>query len=657
VSASRTWAHDVAIGALVLTAATWWGTHYARASGEAGRQPGVVAEVAEPAVLTACGYGLHFTESQPRALTRFLAHEDDRFSCDVLRSAPLSSRPLVQGAWLYLLLMTAGAWKLFGVSWSGLVPLCGFLFGLTSTAAYAIFRFGMGRVLAAAATFAFSVSTLNLLELLNIRDYARAPFMLALVAMALGIGLRRLTPRRLVALCGAYGALAGIGYGIRTDVIVQLPLLIMTVLFFVPGTSARDVRLKGAALVVAAATFLLAALPLFRHSAETGSNVWHFALIGFMPEYGDALGVENATYHWGVTGSDEAIQLAVADSTLRMHPDWPRPTLATREYEVATRSYYLEIARRFPADMLTRAMASIVRMPEVAFGWPMPPVRGHLEAFYAAREWTLGPLYGYGILFTGAALIGAALTRPRDGLFFAAVLAYVGSYPAIQFMHRHFFYLETITWMSVGFLASQLIRMIRTRQVFASDVPARTLVRHAIGIVAVTLTLLIVLAGVRAYQARHVRQTIAGYLRAPAHVLALDRSDRNGTHVAAVPALAAQSARLDWARMIRVDLNAAACSGATVTFRYDRTSPYRGLSLSSVLPSSSGAGTDRLVLFEPLYTGFESVEFQGARGECLRSISQVTGLDGEPVWLPLVLAPDWRSTPLYQTVRTRENIH
>jgi hypothetical protein len=169
--------------------------------------------------------------------------------------------------------------------------------------------------------------------------------------------------------------------------------------------------------------------------------------------------------------------------------------------------------------------------------------------------------------------------------------------------------------------------------------------------------LTLVLFGVRAYQARQVRQTIAGYLRAPADVLALDHRDRNGTHIAAVSAFAAQSARLDWARMIRVDLNAAACGGATVTFRYNRTSPYRGLSSISVLPFSSGTGTDRLVLFEPVYTGFESVEFEGARGGCFRSISQVTGLDREPVWLPLVLAPDWRSAPLYQTVGTRENIH
>jgi hypothetical protein len=110
--------------------------------------------------------------------------------------------------------------------------------------------------------------------------------------------------------------------------------------------------------------------------------------------------------------------------------------------------------------------------------------------------------------------------------------------------------------------------------------------------------------------------------------------------------------------LLRVDLNAAACSGAKVMFRYDSTSPYRGLASSIVLPASNGAaGTDRLVLFEPVYSGFSRVDFEEARGECLRSISSVTGLDQDPVWLPLVLPPDWRSRPLYQSLQTRANIH
>ncbi len=646
---------DALVVAIILVLAGWWGTRAYRTVTAKWGPGGFYQVYFEPAVMTACGYGFHVAADPPAALTRFVQMQDDHFDC---RSIPpgvtIRHEPLLQGSWLYLMLLVVVAWWIVGISWTGLAPLFGLMVGLTCAATYALFRQAMGRVAAVVCVLPFAVSTLHLLEMPALRDYARAPFMLALITLALAIGLRPHAPRQLVALCALYGALTGIGYGVRPDVIVQLPLIAITVIFFVPSAS---VRLKAAALAAAFVACWLVALPVLRATAQGGSNFWHVALIGLMPEYGTMLGVENATYHYGVSDSDEAIQVIVADSTRRLHPDRPRPALATYEYEVATRSHYLEIARRFPADMVTRAMASIVRMPEVAFGWPMPPVPGWLDWFYATRERALAPLYGYGIFVVGAALIGVALARPRDALFLAIVLAYVGSYPAIQFVHRHFFYLEVITWMSVGFLASRLYRMIRTRDRSPFDMPLRSLAQTAAGIVAAVVVSALVLISLRTYQARQMRQTIAGYLRAPADVLALERIDRNGLHIAAAPAFTTESARIDWARVLRVDLNADACRGARVTFRYNPTSPYRSLASSIVLPAAGGAGTDRLVLFEPVYSGFAWVDFEEARGECLRSISAVTGLDADPVWLPLVLPPDWRSQPLYQALHTRANIH
>jgi len=158
----------------------------------------------------------------------------------------------------------------------------------------------------------------------------------------------------------------------------------------------------------------------------------------------------------------------------------------------------------------------------------------------------------------------------------------------------------------------------------------------------------------RAFQAHQVHQTIGGNLRAPED--APDRTDRSDRHIAAMPALAAETARLDWARLLRVDLSAAACSGATVTFQCNRASRDRGLSSSTVLRATSGTGSDRFVQVEPAYTGFASVNFAHARGECLRPIGLVRDLD-DPVWLSLVLAPDWSAEPLYQTLQMRENIH
>ena len=44
--------------------------------------------------------------------------------------------------------MVAVAWMVLGISWSGLAPLFGVLYGLTTALAYANFRLIVGRVAA-----------------------------------------------------------------------------------------------------------------------------------------------------------------------------------------------------------------------------------------------------------------------------------------------------------------------------------------------------------------------------------------------------------------------------------------------------------------------------------------------------------------------------
>ena len=88
-------------------------------------------------------------------------------------------------------------WSLRGrVAWSALTPVFAFLYGLTVVLAYAIFRQGMGRVLSFACALALAVSTLHLNNLPPLRDYGKAPFVLALVLMAIRLVLPPVTTRR-----------------------------------------------------------------------------------------------------------------------------------------------------------------------------------------------------------------------------------------------------------------------------------------------------------------------------------------------------------------------------------------------------------------------------------------------------------------------------
>ena len=90
-----------------------------------------------------------------------------------------------------------------------------------------------------------------------------------------------------------------------------------------------------------------------------------------------------------------------------------------------------EFVRRFPADMVTRTLASISRMPEVPFGWPQPPLPGFHDRFYALRQPLLEPLYGLGLSITVASILVVLLARPQKGLFLLFVFAFVAGCPSI----------------------------------------------------------------------------------------------------------------------------------------------------------------------------------------------------------------------------------
>ena len=83
------------------------------------------------------------------AMTAFLSQQTDRFVCSAIpRDARLGTEDLYQGAWRYLIVVVGTAWRVLGISWSGMGPLFGVLFAATIAAAYGIFRLGMGRSIA-----------------------------------------------------------------------------------------------------------------------------------------------------------------------------------------------------------------------------------------------------------------------------------------------------------------------------------------------------------------------------------------------------------------------------------------------------------------------------------------------------------------------------
>src|SRR5438552_176748 len=97
---------------------------------------GGVADFGQPefgaAVALACGRGfVNFGNTEPPGFAKFLARESDAFSCSELPATPAPFElNVTQRLYRYLMSATALVWALGGVSWSGLWPLFGAMFGL-----------------------------------------------------------------------------------------------------------------------------------------------------------------------------------------------------------------------------------------------------------------------------------------------------------------------------------------------------------------------------------------------------------------------------------------------------------------------------------------------------------------------------------------------
>ena len=202
----------------------------------AGGKPWFYQQEFGPAVMAACGFGYVNPAAETRpALADFLNRTADAVSCGEVQS--LATQPLtsMQRAFRYLIMTVGATWRVGGeVAWSALTPLYGSLYGVTVVLAFAIFRQGMGRMLSALASTALMVSTLHLHNIPHLRDYAKAPFVLALVLVAIRLVLVEVTTWRTLALAALAGGLTGVGIGFRNDLLVAIPAMVGVLAVFLP---------------------------------------------------------------------------------------------------------------------------------------------------------------------------------------------------------------------------------------------------------------------------------------------------------------------------------------------------------------------------------------------------------------------------------------
>jgi hypothetical protein len=616
-------------------------------------------------------------------LKRFLDLELDTFACGSLPTevATLPLSPM-QRAFQYQEFAIASTWRWSGVSWTGLASLCGLLFAITSVAAYGLFRTVAGRLLATAGAVALIGSTLQLIHLPNLRDYSKAPFLVGAACALVWMARTAFSPRALVMLSAGYGALIGLGMGFRNDLLIALPPFVATVFFFLPGRLRDGVSLKLAAVTVCLLSFWVTMAPMRAIYAPGGGNsMQHVVLLGLGDSFNADLGVTNdGLYSWGNTFTDEYVHVQTSSYATRMWGATRTLSLYGAEYDRAASELLATIVAQFPADMLVRVHAAVLRTLALPYSTnsrepPTLVTDRELVRGYKARDRVLRLLGSVWPTVIAAALLGLAASDPRLAIFFVLMVFYFGGYPVLQFNERHFFHLEVIGWWVLLLVAQQLVSVFggaRVHSVLSWQrgwrerrwlKPVR---RAAVAMIVLAVLIAAPLAALRQYQARAVNTRLTSYLQLAKEPLQwASTSATEG--VVRMQAPATHSA-IDHSGAVESGLIVAEfAEGACDTLKFDMTLHYAAspavydFSRSiRVEPPLEDRGIRRI--FVPVFShsipstgmdgvfGLSAIDVPAASANCVTGLYRARSVAGLPVVIDVNLPNRWQEVTPYHTI-------
>lgn len=629
----------------------------------AGAQPLFYQSNFEPAVMMACGRGFVTSPVVPQALTDFLNVTRDDFDCGLLPAA-MNEQPLTTPAnanWYYLYAAAAATWKVTGVSWTALDVLVCLMSAAVAALLYGLFRLVAGRLISAAVALLLTLSPANLSHLLSLRDYSKAPFVLAAVLILAALVLRPMRRTATLALAAAYGLVVGLGYGFRGDLAVMVPFGALVVLVFLPGSLRPSLSRNVIACALLLATFLVSAWPVIS-GLHLGGCQYHFSLLGLTEPLTSELRLTPSIYRFGAHMTDTFADLKTGDYATRVLGA-PVPRLCTADYDTASGELYFLLARTFPADFVVRAYASVLMILRVSLAIPaaMVPMApfadsGTMTAVYHALNMMTSPVSVLGVLVTFVAIGAAWTSSMRLGLALTVFVLFLTGYPAIRFDERHWFHLRFIPWWAALLMVTQWWRMGTRAWEFSR------LVRGGLALGALLAVLAVSLGALRMLQTGRVQTLISAYLAAPTERLPVTPGDGASLRVDWRPRDAAAPPFHRGSDLIVVTLDPPACAGEgalRVTATYDADVPSRNLSTAFDVPRPAAAAAPTRLFVPVFWQGiedrtelrFSGLLVTGAAVSCIGQVARVAPGANLPLWLDAQVAADWMSHPLYESMR------
>ncbi len=357
----------------------------------------------------------------------------------------------------YLLYAVALCWRLFGFSWDALVPLHALFFAASCSLAYGLFRLGMNRWIAAAAAVCFMISPAHLQMIPELRDYSKAPFILGTMFVLGWLVTRPLRPWRLLGLSGLLGGLLGLGLGFRLDMLICLMPAVLTLAFLVPGWRRREIAFRGAAVCALLLCFGLVGFFPIKTMRELGSTSSHNITGGLYRGFDSHFGLRPSYYQSLPLWNDFYIHETVASHHYRVNGIQEEIRYFTPESSEAGKGFLRSYGLLFPADIVLRAYATVLRMLETGPAWIMEGY-GHNAPLLRAMgvlSALMAHLSHFGRFYAVAALLLIAVRNFRWALFAFCALLYFGGYPSLQFLPRHAFHLSFLSFWAPAFLLCQ----------------------------------------------------------------------------------------------------------------------------------------------------------------------------------------------------------
>lgn len=497
---------DTVIAVLLFLLCAYAGRQHL-ASLNHGRSPVTSIEMLYgPAVMMACGRGFYQPDlGFSPTLRQFLRNERESLSpADLPENLPEEANS-VSSYHRYLLYTVAFFWKIYGISWSALEPLCAILLGICAIAIYGIMRLGMGRLLSAALTPFFILSPQMLTMLPMLRDFSKAPFILLLIFMLGALIKYHFRFNALATLSLLLGLINGIAMGFRQDALVFVvpALVIITIATFRTVSPAHFFRLAPPIFFLIA--FTATAHPMLGRM-EGGAQPYHPLVQGFSMKRAASLGLEPGAYEPLASGSDN-YAFAMLQEYYRRTNNEPDANFGFNSpgAEKAGRQFLMDMALHFPGDLLARGYAALFRTLRYTDGMPVGGAPGSpWKDLFEKQHFALkSHLHRFGLFYAVLAILlisGHSLPLAFGLLVF---ILYVCGYVSLQCEFRHAFHLSFVPLWIIGFLLNCLaVTMFRLRKGFTPKTERwpKPLVRMAVFSLCASLLLFSPLYLLRFYQ-------------------------------------------------------------------------------------------------------------------------------------------------------------